>query len=218
MSMRDVYKKFKRDSYLYNFFAEKDIPEKTFEVKDRRGVTHFIPNEVVVEHIALTSGGERKQIENIIRKIDFGNGDVNDFLKHLSQAIGDQYESVFASTKFMSASLNSIQTKGEQTMKRNRTTQRRKPTASRSLRAEIHALEQRLAVDETGIEDWGDELATEEARIVDEGTGMSLTENEDQNALEMDNWPTDGDGMTASEKEKVASRLLKMAQFLLKDR
>jgi hypothetical protein len=88
-------------------------------------------------------------------------------------------------------------------------------SASRSLRAEIHALEQRLAVDEAEIDSWGDELAREESAIVDEGTGMNLVENEHQNELAMDNWPSDENNMTASQREMVATKLLKMARYLL---
>jgi hypothetical protein len=105
-------------------------------------------------------------------------------------------------------------------MRRNRRTQRRisrrKPTASRSLLAEINALEARLAVDETQIDNWGDELAREESKIVDEGSGSWMEEEEDQNELAMDNW--DDADMTASEKEMVAERLVKMANYLLGER
>jgi len=82
---------FKRGEYLYDFFSEKRLPYRVFEKEDRNGVTHFIPNEVVIETIALTRGGERRSIEDTIRKIDFKNGDVNHFLDHLAGAIADQY-------------------------------------------------------------------------------------------------------------------------------
>lgn len=84
-------KNFPRNSYLYKFFLEKDIPEKTFEVKSPRGVSHTIPNEVVIEHIALTRGRERAQIENIIEQIDLKNGDINHFFEHLAKGIVAQY-------------------------------------------------------------------------------------------------------------------------------
>ena len=93
-------------------------------------------------------------------------------------------------------------------------TRRRRP---RSLAAEIDALTKRFAVDESGIENWGDELANEEAKIVDEGTGLHLTENEHQNELAMDNWPTDADNMSTVAKQKIAKRLLKMAKVLLRE-
>lgn len=89
--LRGVEKHFPRGSYLYNFFSEKNIPERTFDVEDSQGLSHSIPNEVVVEHIAQTRGRERAQIEDILRKIDFHNGDVNHFLAHLAEAIANQY-------------------------------------------------------------------------------------------------------------------------------
>jgi hypothetical protein len=114
---------------------------------------------------------------------------------------------------------------GEQTMNRNRRRRRgsRRPSGRRSLVAEIEALEKRLAADQEQIDQWGDELAQEESAIVDEGTGMDLVENEHQNELAMDNWPSDADNMkwpdgssmSASEREMVAMRLLKMANILL---
>jgi len=94
MAMRDAYKNFRKGTYLYNFFAEKDVPDRLFDVQDSHGVLHTIPNEVVVEHIALTSGGERKKIEDTLRKIDFANGDVNHFLRFLAKAIAERYEGV----------------------------------------------------------------------------------------------------------------------------
>ena len=83
---------FPAKSYLNMFFAEKDIPRKVFRKKDRTGLTHDIPNGVVVEHIAQTRGSERRDIENILRKIDFANGDINHFLGHLAGAIAENYE------------------------------------------------------------------------------------------------------------------------------
>jgi len=91
---RSTYKLFPRGSYLYTFFEEKDLPEKNFKVVDNRGVTHFIPNTVVIEHIAQTSSSERRKIEDVIRKIDFKNGDVNHFLEHLAGAIAEQYAGI----------------------------------------------------------------------------------------------------------------------------
>lgn len=73
--------------FLRDFFAEKDIPEKTFEVEGKTTGTNYIPNTVVVEHMALIGREEAKGIENVLRRIDFANGDVNHFLGHLAQAL-----------------------------------------------------------------------------------------------------------------------------------
>lgn len=72
--------------YIENFFEEKEIPEATFEVDGPSGI-NYIPNTVVIEHIKIAPTQEQQQIANILRKIEFCNGDVNDFLKHLAGAL-----------------------------------------------------------------------------------------------------------------------------------
>ena len=81
---------FAPNSYLNRFFAEKEIDSVVFEKVDRFGDLHILNTEVVIEHISLTSGNERKQIEGIIRKIDFHNGDLNHFFAHLAEAIANR--------------------------------------------------------------------------------------------------------------------------------
>lgn len=73
--------------YLRGFFAEKEIPEVTWDLRDRDGTWHHMPNTVVVEHIAKCSPGEAKQIADVLRRIDFANADVNHFLRHLAGAL-----------------------------------------------------------------------------------------------------------------------------------
>lgn len=84
--IKDLAPKMPTD-YLRNFFAEKDIPEQTFEVEGPEWGLNQIPNTVVVEHITLCSDSEAKDIEDVLRKIDFANGDVNHFLGHLAKAL-----------------------------------------------------------------------------------------------------------------------------------
>ncbi len=73
--------------YLRNFFAEKDIPEVSWELLSPSGVFHLMPVAVVVEHIGQASGAERTSIENTLRQIDFRNGKVIDYLHHLACCI-----------------------------------------------------------------------------------------------------------------------------------
>lgn len=73
--------------YLETFFKEKKLPHVSWELVDDAGVTHFIDSDVVLEHIEKTSDREQNGIADVIRRIDFKNGDVNDFLKHLAGAI-----------------------------------------------------------------------------------------------------------------------------------
>ena len=82
-------------NYITTFFAEKDLIEETYEVESKNdsifGTTHLIPTSAVIERIETTKGEERKAIENILRQIDFKNGDVHHFLRHLAQAMADQF-------------------------------------------------------------------------------------------------------------------------------
>lgn len=73
--------------YLTVFFAEKNLPYVTWELIDKDGVTHYMDNKVVIEHIKVATIIEQEKIANVIRKIDFANGDVNDYLKHLAGAL-----------------------------------------------------------------------------------------------------------------------------------
>ena len=86
--LKDVFKK---NSYLYRLFKEKDLKPTTYHIVDSTGLEHSIPTQVVVEAIASTSGEERVSIEDTIRKIDFSNGDLHHFLRHLSAGLAEQY-------------------------------------------------------------------------------------------------------------------------------
>lgn len=99
-SMRNVYKNFRPRTYLYNFFREKDIPSRMFDIVDSEGMEHSIPNEAVIEYIASTSGRERQQIEDTLRKIDFHNGDVNHFLQYVAKFMADSYSGAMRFARF----------------------------------------------------------------------------------------------------------------------
>ncbi len=73
--------------YLKTFFTEKNLPLANWELQAENGTVHLISNEVVIESILAAGRDEQTQIANVIRKIDFQNGDVNHFLKHLAGAL-----------------------------------------------------------------------------------------------------------------------------------
>ena len=73
--------------YLHTFFEEKDLIPQSWEIEGNDGQTHFVDSDVVIEAIMGASTGEQEQIANVIRKIDFANGDVNDYLKHLATGL-----------------------------------------------------------------------------------------------------------------------------------
>ena len=81
--------------FFETFFAEKNLTEEIYEVESKNesifGTTHLIPTSRVIERIMTTRGDEAKQIEGILRQIDFHNGDVHHFLRHLAQAMADQF-------------------------------------------------------------------------------------------------------------------------------
>ena len=81
---------FAPNSYLNRFFSEKYIETVDFVVESRSGEVHCIDTEIVIAHIGLTQGAERAGVENIIRKIDFMNGDLNHFFEHLANGIANR--------------------------------------------------------------------------------------------------------------------------------
>lgn len=73
--------------YLETFFKEKNLPCIEWEIVDDDGMSHFISNVIVMEHIETAPVAEQEAIATVIRKIDFANGDVNDYLRHLAGAL-----------------------------------------------------------------------------------------------------------------------------------
>jgi hypothetical protein len=69
--------------YLETFFEEKALAERTYEV-EHNGMLHFIQTDFVINLVKSCSKGEQEKIANILRKIDFANGDVHHFLNHLA--------------------------------------------------------------------------------------------------------------------------------------
>lgn len=73
--------------YLKTFFTEKQLPYASWNLFDDDGVRHLIDSDVVLEHIEHASADEQNKIADVIRKIDFANGDVNNYLRHLAGAL-----------------------------------------------------------------------------------------------------------------------------------
>jgi len=73
--------------FIATFFAEKDLDDRIYEVESANGTLNLISTANVIEKIGMTSGTERQQIENILRQLDFRNGDIHHFLNHLAQAM-----------------------------------------------------------------------------------------------------------------------------------
>lgn len=73
--------------YLATFFDEKGIDtEATFEVEGASG-PNLMSYGVVIEAILAAPQSEQKGIGDMLRRIDFLNGDVCHYLRHLAKAL-----------------------------------------------------------------------------------------------------------------------------------
>lgn len=73
--------------WLETFVSEKGLDlEQIFQVEGKSGA-NFIPLACVVDAIKSAPAHEQAGIKSMIVKIDFRNGDVCHYFKHLAQAI-----------------------------------------------------------------------------------------------------------------------------------
>lgn len=83
------------NTFFQTYFDEKQLDDQVYEVESTGnsifGTTHLIPTAAVIDRIKCTRGKEAKAIEMTIRKIDCLNGDLHHYLKHLAQAMADQF-------------------------------------------------------------------------------------------------------------------------------
>lgn len=77
--------------YLQTFFQEKDLTECIYDVTAPDGTAHMIPTSVVIEAISSAPATEQDQIAAIVRRLDFVNGDLHHFLRHLATALAARY-------------------------------------------------------------------------------------------------------------------------------
>lgn len=75
------------EKWFTTFLDEKDVQKVSWEIEDGTGTLHFISSDVVIEHVMMTVGDEQAAIKDMLVKIDFANGDVNHFFKHLANAL-----------------------------------------------------------------------------------------------------------------------------------
>lgn len=73
----------KFNDWLDTLISEKGIDlEETFEIEN-----NTMPYGVVIEHIKIANKTEREAIKKVLVMIDFKNGDIKHFLRHIAQAI-----------------------------------------------------------------------------------------------------------------------------------
>jgi hypothetical protein len=74
-------------TWINTFVDESDLDlNACFEVEGDSGTNYFTYG-VIIEHMLIATSQEQSQIKDTIVKIDFCNGDVLHFLRHLGQAI-----------------------------------------------------------------------------------------------------------------------------------
>ena len=78
-------------TYFDRFFEEKDLPYQVWDIEVGDTV-HIIDSEAVIEAIKGTPANERRTIRNMLTRIDFVNGDVMDYLKHLATCMAQVHE------------------------------------------------------------------------------------------------------------------------------
>jgi hypothetical protein len=74
-------------NWLLTFIDEKQIDlEHTLTVEGKSG-TNFIPVDCLVQAMIQAPANEQKGIKDMIVRIDFCNGNVLDYFRHLARAI-----------------------------------------------------------------------------------------------------------------------------------
>ena len=87
------------NKWLDTFIEEKGIDlDETFEIVENNN-THIFEIGNVIENIKIAPPSEQAQIKDMIVKIDFYNGDVIDYFKHLAKALAKNYEQEFNQTE-----------------------------------------------------------------------------------------------------------------------
>ena len=78
------------NNWLDTFIDEKNINKNdTFKI-NKNGTLNIISYGSIIDHIKITSKQEQEQIKKTIVKIDFFNGDVLHFFRHLGQALAKE--------------------------------------------------------------------------------------------------------------------------------
>jgi len=79
------------NDWFETFLEEKNLPYASWELTAPNGTLHLIDSNVVIEAIKGAPAGKQAGIKATIVKIDFLNGDVNDFFRHLAQALVNRF-------------------------------------------------------------------------------------------------------------------------------
>lgn len=80
-------------TYLSNFFEEKQIEYSVFEITDSNGLVHFIDSDYVIHLIFVAPVTEQRVICQTLRKLDFYNKPIIDYLKYLAEVLVKKFNS-----------------------------------------------------------------------------------------------------------------------------
>lgn len=76
------------NKWLDTFLSEKNIDlEDSFELNSEDGSFNLFTYQVIVDFMKVTSKQEQKAIKDMLVMIDFKNGDVKHYLRHLAKAL-----------------------------------------------------------------------------------------------------------------------------------
>ena len=76
------------NDWLDTFVHEKNLNTETvFEVEGEEYGMNYIPCAVVIEHMKIATLRSKTELQKKIIEIDFHNGDVMDYFRHLAQGI-----------------------------------------------------------------------------------------------------------------------------------
>jgi len=75
------------EKWLYTLLEEKNIDLETEITVEGASGTNFMSVGVVVENILIAPKHEQDKIKDVLVKIDFQNGDILHFIKHLAKAL-----------------------------------------------------------------------------------------------------------------------------------
>lgn len=65
-----------------------------FEITDTNGLTHFIDTDFVIEAIYNAPLNEQQVISQTLRKLDFYNKNIVDYLRYLAEVLIKRFETV----------------------------------------------------------------------------------------------------------------------------
>ena len=77
-------------NWIDTFIEEKDLPmEDTFTI-DKNGTMNIMSYKTIYEHMLIANDQEQEQINNMIVKIDYMNGNILNFFQYLGKLIAKE--------------------------------------------------------------------------------------------------------------------------------